>query len=65
MPVAEHYDNWHDDLAVRERLVTMSVNLGPDYYGGEYSSSGTRGLTISLPRCTTRASATRCCSGCA
>ena len=34
MPVAEHYDNWHDDLAVRERLVTMSVNLGPDYYGG-------------------------------
>ena len=34
MPVAEHYDNWHDDLGVPERLVTMSVNLGPHSYGG-------------------------------
>jgi hypothetical protein len=36
LPVAEHYDNWHDDLAGPHRVVTMSVNLGSEpYEGGE------------------------------
>jgi hypothetical protein len=36
LPVAEHYDNWHDDLAGPYRVVTMSVNLGSEpYEGGE------------------------------
>jgi 2OG-Fe(II) oxygenase superfamily len=34
LPVAEHYDNWHDDLAGPHRVVTMSVNLGSEPYGG-------------------------------
>jgi hypothetical protein len=34
LPVAEHYDNWHDDLAGPHRLVTMSVNLGSEPYEG-------------------------------
>jgi 2OG-Fe(II) oxygenase superfamily len=34
LPVAEHYDNWHDDLGGPHRMVTMSVNLGGEPYGG-------------------------------
>ncbi len=34
LPVAEHYDNWHDDLQGPSRVVTMSVNLGTEPYGG-------------------------------
>jgi hypothetical protein len=30
----EHYDNWHDDLEDLNHLVTMSVNLGSEPYGG-------------------------------
>jgi hypothetical protein len=36
LPVAEHYDNWHDDRQGPRRVVTMSVNLGAaSYEGGE------------------------------
>ena len=36
LPVAEHYDNWHDDLQGARRVATMSVNLGSEpYRGGE------------------------------
>jgi hypothetical protein len=34
LPVREHYDNWHDDLAGPHRVVTMSVNLGSEPYAG-------------------------------
>lgn len=36
LPIADHYDSWHDDAASGDRLVGMSVNLGRQYSGGVF-----------------------------
>ena len=33
LPGHEHYDSWHDDI-VGQRLVTLSVNLSPEFFSG-------------------------------
>ena len=36
MPIAEHFDSWHSDIGKthNDRLVGMSINLGPNPYEG-------------------------------
>ena len=33
MPIPDHYDTWHDDLAY-DRMIALSINLSPEPYSG-------------------------------
>lgn len=45
-PVAEHFDDWHDDLA-DERMVGLSIELGDTpYEGGEFELRDRRTKTV-------------------